>query len=293
MIASTPVIRRASSSREFLKLYLTSDPAANSWELSFDFGATWLEGEPVPGAADWYRWLVAGSQAPLGEAVIQLEDGEYILLARATDLPELVVRTVAVLNIDDSPANTDVLPGAVTSPGGTSGPVHGNGFPTGTPALGTEYIDDDETSGAVKWIYATTGWRVTYGDTGWRDIKALFTNTTASGIIAIRRTTEGVTVRVQHVVQSVFEDPLIAILPDGWEVALGVVEGSPYGYAHDYLDGAVAGHIGIGGDVASTTGPNRLHIRVGSGFRDIKAGSLTYHPDDAHPWPSTLPGTVA
>jgi len=62
--------------------------------------------------------------------------------------------------------------------GGGSGPLTGTGFPEGvvTATVGTEYVDTAATNGAVKWIKATgsgnTGWKVAYGDTGWRQMKA-------------------------------------------------------------------------------------------------------------------------
>ena len=56
---------------------------------------------------------------------------------------------------------------------------YGTGQPNGRVAAppGSTYIDTAVTCGAVKWIKmwgtGNTGWTVLYGDTGWRDIKAL------------------------------------------------------------------------------------------------------------------------
>lgn len=55
----------------------------------------------------------------------------------------------------------------------------GTGQPNGKVSAppGSEYTDTAVTCGAVKWIKmwgtGNTGWTVLYGDTGWRDIKAL------------------------------------------------------------------------------------------------------------------------
>lgn len=52
--------------------------------------------------------------------------------------------------------------------------LSGTGFPTMAAAVGTRYTDTAATNGAVEWIKSsgtgTSGWEVTYGDTGWRDI---------------------------------------------------------------------------------------------------------------------------
>lgn len=56
-------------------------------------------------------------------------------------------------------------------------PITGTGMPEGviTAPIGTEYIDTAATNGAVKWVKASgtgsTGWKVVYGDTGWRAIQ--------------------------------------------------------------------------------------------------------------------------
>ena len=57
--------------------------------------------------------------------------------------------------------------------------LYGTGQPNGRIAAppGSTYTDTAVTCGAVKWVKmwgtGNTGWTVTYGDTGWRDIKAL------------------------------------------------------------------------------------------------------------------------
>jgi hypothetical protein len=54
--------------------------------------------------------------------------------------------------------------------------LQGTGFPNGvvTAPVGSIYTDTAATNGAIRWIKATgsgnTGWRVEYGDTGWRNI---------------------------------------------------------------------------------------------------------------------------
>lgn len=64
-----------------------------------------------------------------------------------------------------------------TGPAGTPSTLSGVGFPTMAAPVGTRYIDTAATNGAVEWIKASgtgaTGWQVSYGDTGWREITSL------------------------------------------------------------------------------------------------------------------------
>lgn len=57
--------------------------------------------------------------------------------------------------------------------------IHGRGMPNGTVAapVGTTYVDEAVTNGALKWIKKTgtgnTGWEVLIGDTGWKTLPAV------------------------------------------------------------------------------------------------------------------------
>lgn len=57
--------------------------------------------------------------------------------------------------------------------------IHGRGMPNGTVTapVGTTYVDEAVTNGALKWIKKTgtgnTGWEVLIGDTGWRTLPAV------------------------------------------------------------------------------------------------------------------------
>ena len=73
----------------------------------------------------------------------------------------------------------------------------GTGSPEGkvSAPVGAMYTDSAATNGAIRWVKASgtgaTGWRVEYGDTGWRDISdSVDTNTlefNAGGYVRIRR----------------------------------------------------------------------------------------------------------
>lgn len=57
--------------------------------------------------------------------------------------------------------------------------IHGRGMPNGTVTapVGTTYVDEAVTNGALKWIKKTgtgnTGWEVLIGDTGWKTLPAV------------------------------------------------------------------------------------------------------------------------
>lgn len=56
-------------------------------------------------------------------------------------------------------------------PSGSSSELRGHGFPTNKNVpIGTTYIDEDVTSGALKWIKTKEKWKVIEGDTGWVDV---------------------------------------------------------------------------------------------------------------------------
>lgn len=56
-------------------------------------------------------------------------------------------------------------------PSGSSSELRGHGFPTDTQApIGTTYIDEDVTNGALKWIKTKEKWKVIEGDTGWVNV---------------------------------------------------------------------------------------------------------------------------
>lgn len=56
-----------------------------------------------------------------------------------------------------------------TSSGGSE--LRGNGIPYGKAAkIGTIYIDEDVTNGAMRWLKTKDSWKVVDGDTGWIDV---------------------------------------------------------------------------------------------------------------------------
>lgn len=77
--------------------------------------------------------------------------------------------------------------------------IHGSGMPNGvvTANIGTTYVDENKTNGALKWIKTTnggnTGWRVFTGDTGWRTLPLI--NKRGDAKLQIRRINDEVIVK--------------------------------------------------------------------------------------------------
>nr|DAK50643.1 MAG TPA: hypothetical protein [Caudoviricetes sp.] len=90
-----------------------------------------------------------------------LDDEKHEKYAKKSELPQ-------PYNDTDIKSRLTVLE---NKPSGSSSELRGHGFPTDTQApIGTTYIDEDETNGALKWIKTKTVWKVIEGDTGWVDI---------------------------------------------------------------------------------------------------------------------------
>lgn len=193
--------------------------------------------------------------------------------------------------------------GRIGPPGiqGEQGPIGsiqtGTGSPQGVVSapVGTTYIDSSATNGAVEWIKVsgtgTSGWRVKYGDTGWRTLAPLFVNgwtEDSAGFVAVRRTGAIIHVRPRALNGSGASASQVATLPQGFIPT-----------------------IATGGPVMSTTGTvHSLQVAGGSGGGSLTlgnaAGSVSYTTfvgqaqqvsfparDDGIGWPAVLPGDPA
>jgi len=80
-----------------------------------------------------------------------------------------------------------------------SGDLTGTGSPEGvvTADPGTYYTDSAGTNGAWRWLKKTgtgnTGWEVTVGDTGWRNVAATILNSWTVSTLRVRRVNQSVT----------------------------------------------------------------------------------------------------
>ena len=81
--------------------------------------------------------------------------------------------------------------------------VAGSFAGTGSPErkveapVGSVYTDTAATNGAIRWIKTsgtgTTGWRVEYGDTGWRNLRSAISPAPTTGVFNVIRNTTSVT----------------------------------------------------------------------------------------------------
>lgn len=90
-----------------------------------------------------------------------LDDEEHEIYAKKTDLPQ--------------PYNDTDIKSRLTTlenkPSGSSSELRGHGFPANKDVpIGTVYIDEDVTNGALKWIKTKEKWKVIEGDTDWVDV---------------------------------------------------------------------------------------------------------------------------
>ena len=171
-------------------------------------------------------------------------------------------------------------PGPAGSP--TAFELRGTGFPEGvvTAPVGTYYTDTAATNGAIRWVKASgtgnTGWKVVYGDTGWRNITALWSDV-SEGDILIRRNAG-----------------LVSIMYKTTKYAVSAVQwAKPVGFMPNPV-----GDMGIVSALADQPVPRRVTVNADTGIAVVRpvVGS-TYvgvlHWPTSDPWPSTLPGTPA
>ena len=90
-----------------------------------------------------------------------LDEEEHEKYAKKSELPQ-------PYNDTDIKSRLTVLE---NKPSGSSSELRGHGFPSNNDVpIGTTYIDEDVTNGALKWIKTKTKWKVIEGDTGWVNV---------------------------------------------------------------------------------------------------------------------------
>lgn len=205
----------------------------------------------------------------------------------ATSLQNLALDVEGAMNDNLLPATGGTLTGPITVPYGNTGGIHiggsgpqilsGTGSPEGvvTAPVGSTWRDTNATTGAVKWIKASgagnTGWKVEYGDTGFRNVAAglLVANgfTTVTGM-QIRRTGNRVDMTAFGMYRAAPGSGGFYTLPSGFRPAYVC-------YARSYSD-----------NPCYVSGTAAHMIMAGTSDAGV---SFAYTTDDA--WPSTLPGT--
>lgn len=118
----------------------------------------------------------------------ELDKRLKVLEANTGNTTELDKRLKA---IETNPANTTVLDNRLKVLEAKQWEIHGRGMPNGvvTAPVGTTYVDEAVTNGALKWIKKSgtgnTGWEVLIGDTGWKILPSV--SKLGNSFVKIRR----------------------------------------------------------------------------------------------------------
>lgn len=118
----------------------------------------------------------------------ELDKRLKVLEANTGNTTELDKRLKA---IESNPANTTVLDNRLKVLEAKQWEIHGRGIPNGvvTAPVGTTYVDETVTNGALKWIKKSgtgnTGWEVLIGDTGWKILPSV--SKLGNSFVKIRR----------------------------------------------------------------------------------------------------------
>lgn len=164
--------------------------------------------------------------------------------------------------------------------------LRGTGFPEGvvTASVGTYYTDTNATNGAIRWVKASgtgnIGWRVIFGDTGWRNVLSLADATKATvELLAVRRVNDTVIVTARFKTAN----------------ASGPVTTSPNALPAGFAKSTASDSritVAFSGTRAWVSHDNAI---IYNGV--VANNSTTNHLHDEHhtvaPWPATLPGTPA
>lgn len=174
----------------------------------------------------------------------------------------------------------------------------GVGSPEGKVAapVGSIYTDTAATNGAIRWVKTSgagnTGWRVEYGDTGWRRLEPLGEYFTGEGDILFRRINNNVTIKFVDVGVDAQGNSLIYLSEPGY---------IPAGFRGEYGDRTsfwVSNVIANPNYLITIAQGSRIRYQYttdpgshpGTGNQALR-GQGTWITDQ--PWPSTLPGTPA
>lgn len=165
---------------------------------------------------------------------------------------------------------------------------YGTGSPEGvvTAAVGTYYTDTAGTNGAWRWQKRTgagnTGWVVTTGDGGWRDITSLLVNawSGAAGSVLALRTTDTVTIAFENLSGAAATATTAFTLPVGYRPRTGRSSRLLFHTATPAIKRFLAYDSGIvtyNGTVPDASGSNY-------GLQSYPAAST---------WPASHPGVAA
>lgn len=191
-------------------------------------------------------------------------------------------------------ATTAFVAAAVGAGSGGGGDLTGTGSPEGavTAPPGTYYTDTAGTCGAWRWLKTSgtgsTGWRVLFGDTGWRNVTGVLSGWPAgmTGSFYMRCREDRVYLSMNldlSGVASGFGDFTVTGVP--W------AKSDPGTLYPHTLASVVRQDSPVGDGRISWAGSDIRFIGFGQAAGYLLPTSTCYLTSD--PWPSTLPGTPA
>ena len=191
---------------------------------------------------------------------------------------DLFIATNSIIK-DSDPVNKVYVDRVVPIPA-----FAGRGSPEGrvTAPVGTIYTDTAATNGAIRWIKSSgtgaTGWRVEYGDTGWRNVRSAISPAPTTGVFNVIRNTASVTLHFDVLpidgTSSFAQFPFL--LPAGFRPLTTVhMPASPLG------SGDAVGPIRVQSNGTVT-------IYGASGKKQV-IGLVAFPAEKT--WPTSLPGT--
>ncbi len=237
------------------------------------------------------RWIVAknqtaesGSNAGSDFTIIRYDDSgaqlgttSSLSIIRSTGENRIGETTagVAHLRLDRSAGNVSI--------------ITGTGFPEGvvTAPVGSMYTDTAATNGAIRWIKATgsgnTGWKVEYGDTGWRNLNATSLSNGWAYYVSY--------FRMRRVNQEVY----LGMYLDATSATSDTVGSSliPTGFRPSAAQTIIAAPRGIGRDQTNVVNMEPTTLYVRSRIADGNAVYIDTNYPTTDAWPATLPGTAA
>ena len=167
--------------------------------------------------------------------------------------------------------------------------IRGTGMPEGNvkASVGTYYTDTAATNGAIRWIKASgsdkTGWKVVYGDTGWRSVPQILSTSMKASVVKVRRINNTVYLYAALTGWGYSWNGGGASLPSGLHPGDQMQGPSAGRYGNSYLTWIVQTTGQIQAEAASAQNPTPTLPPI---------VSVSYIPDDNVPWPTTLPGTA-
>ncbi len=233
------------------------------------------------------RWVVAkianaesGSNAGSDFHIIRYDDSG----AQLGTAPLSIIRSTGENRIGETTAGTAHL--RLDRSAGNVGIITGTGFPNGvvTAPVGSMYTDTDATNGAIRWIKATgngnTGWKVEYGDTGWREIESVLLNGFTATSVKIRRFGDQVSITLFALDGSSSTGTTLYTLPTGFASDSRIRQTWMGRSSSDQTPNS-----------AITYFSNTISLATSATSITSGRGTIDYLTTDT--WPATLPGTAA